>query len=175
MKTVIESDLPDFKKFVLSDQQIKEEQDRLKGGKKPGPEKKTGFRFIRIPLKACRKLAEEDSVFAMFCALYEAWFTTGRKDEHPNPFPLSHSDTGKWGLTRMQKSRALKSLIRTGLITVSQRNPKKLLIRLTWEPRFIRRRVTPALQGVTPALHPTSEKRLLSSSLNTSLKKYVPN
>jgi hypothetical protein len=173
----------DPKDFELSDEQMKEHAaQQADDNRKPVSGEKSGFQFIRVPLNVCRKLAKRDAVWGMFCALYETWFTAGRHEEHPNPFPLNHCDAAKWGLTRWRKSRALRVLAEVRLIKINRRNSKSPSITLTWAPRFVPRGVAKTHRGVakthrdcTEMQRSTSENRLLSSSSLTSLNKYVPN
>jgi hypothetical protein len=71
--------------------------------------KKSNAKFIQHSLGLYHKLADEKAsgtARTLVDALTETWFNTGRHNRHLNPFPLELCDTGKWGLTRMQKSRA---------------------------------------------------------------------
>jgi hypothetical protein len=101
--------------------------------------KKSNAEFIQISLGLCHKLTDEKAsgpVRTMVDALTETWFNTGRHNRHLNPFPLELCDTGKWGLTRMQKSRALKFLARVKLIAVDRRDPEKPRVTLAWVDRY---------------------------------------
>jgi hypothetical protein len=69
-------------------------------------------------------------------ALTETWFNTGRHNRHLNPFPLQLCDTGKWGLTRMQKSRGLKFLAKVKLIAVKRRDLEEPWVTLAWVDRY---------------------------------------
>ena len=124
--------------FAISEEQLKESSAR-QSNKKPGREKKFNAEFILISLAMCHKLADEKasgSVRTMVDALSETWFNTGRHKQHLNPFPLELCDGEKWGLTRMQKSRALKFLTRIRLIAVDRSDPKNPLVTLAWVPRY---------------------------------------
>jgi hypothetical protein len=74
------------------------------------------------------------SVWAMMCILFEAWYNTGYRSNHLNPFPLSKCDFKKWGLSRVQKHRALELLTDLGWISIDQSNPKEPLVTLLQPP-----------------------------------------
>jgi hypothetical protein len=95
--------------------------------------------FYRTPAQVDLDLAKIKAnwpVWALVRALYEAWFRTGRHPNHLNPFPLAACDTKKWGLSRLQKHRALEVLIKTGWILVDRSDPKTPLVTLTWLPLY---------------------------------------
>jgi hypothetical protein len=101
--------------------------------------KESNAEFIQISLGLWHKLADDKAsgaVWTIVGALSETWFNTGRHKQHLNPFPLKLCDTGKWGLTRLQKFRALNFLARVRLIAVDRRNPKNPLVTLAWVPRY---------------------------------------
>jgi len=101
------------------------------------PSAKASLKFYKLPAQLDRDLAAVKAnwtVWAMVRALYEAWFTLGTYPDHPNPFPLAACDSKKWGLSRWQRSRALRALTKTGWILLDQRNPKKPLLALAWQP-----------------------------------------
>ena len=109
-------------------------------GKDQGPAKSPGAKapleFYKFPGQLDRDLVALKAnwtVWALVRALYEAWFTLGYPI-HPNPFPLAACDTKKWGLSRWQRSRALQVLTKTGWVLLDQRNPKKPLVTLAWQP-----------------------------------------
>jgi hypothetical protein len=95
--------------------------------------------FYKIPAQLDLDLAKTQAnwpVWAMVRALYEAWFRTGSHPNHPNPFPLTACDTKKWGLSRLQKHRALEFLIKTSWIIVDRCDPKNPLVTLIWLPLY---------------------------------------
>ena len=101
--------------------------------------KESRTEFLKLSIGFCHKLADEKiagPALTLVFALMETWFNTGRHNRHLNPFPLELCDTGRWGLTRMQKSRALKSLVRVKLITVDRNDPKEPWVTLAWEDRY---------------------------------------
>jgi hypothetical protein len=101
--------------------------------------KESNAEFIQHSLALCHKLAHEKAsgtARTLVDALTETWFNTGRHNRHLNPFPLELCDAGKWGLTRMQKSRALRFLVRVKLIAVDRRNPKEPFVTLAWVDRY---------------------------------------
>jgi len=101
--------------------------------------KKSNAEFIQISMGLCHKLADEKASWvarALVDALTETWFNTGRHNRHLNPFPLELCDTRKWGLSRMQKSRALKFLAKAKLIAVDRRDPKEPWVTLAWADRY---------------------------------------
>ena len=107
-------------------------------GANGGKKRRRADRFFRMTPAFCLKLCEEKvpwTVWAMVCALYEAWYASGWYDQHPNPFPLGMVDVSKWGLHRRQKSRAMQVLIRAHLVKVDQTDPKHPLVTLAWEPK----------------------------------------
>jgi hypothetical protein len=113
-------------------------------GSKPGAQgqkqrKSRYLTFYNIPAQLDLDLAKTKApwpTWAMVRALYEAWFRTGFHPKHPNPFPLAACDTEKWGLSRMQKSRALEFLVKTGWILVDRSDPKNPLVTLIWLPLY---------------------------------------
>jgi hypothetical protein len=101
------------------------------------PIAKASLKFYKFPAQLDRDLVAVKAnwtVWAMVRALYETWFTLRTYPNHPNPFPLAACDTKKWGLSRWQRSRALRVLTKTGWILLDQRNPKKPLVALAWQP-----------------------------------------
>jgi hypothetical protein len=101
--------------------------------------KKSNAEFIQLSIGFCHKLADEKAsgtVRTLVDALTETWFNTGRHNRHLNPFPLELCDTGEWGLTRLQKCRALKFLVRVKLIAVDRRDPKEPFVTLAWVNRY---------------------------------------
>ena len=101
--------------------------------------KTSNAEFIKHSLGLCHKLADEKAsgtARTLVDALTETWFNTGRHNRHLNPFPLQLCDTGKWGLTRMQKSRALKFLARVKLIAVKRRDLEEPWVTLAWVDRY---------------------------------------
>ena len=101
--------------------------------------KKSNAKFIQHSLGLYHKLADEKAsgtARTLVDALTETWFNTGRHNRHLNPFPLELCDTGKWGLTRMQKSRALKFLARVKLIAVNRRDLEEPWVTLAWVDRY---------------------------------------
>jgi hypothetical protein len=144
----------DPQELFLSEEQLREFAARRRDGdRKPERKKKSRAQFIQVPLAICHKLVDEKAnrfIWAMVCALSETWFTTGRHNQHLNPFPLDRCAAEKWGLTRLQKFRALKFLTRIRLIAVNRRNPKTSLVTLTWVPRYPARSVSPMKRCVSP-------------------------
>jgi hypothetical protein len=132
------SETINMEEFRLSPEKVAELQKMMAKASAPH-KKKLGAEFVLLPLTVCRKLADEKANGAartMIDALLEAWFNTGRHRQHFNPFPLDLCDTQKWGLTRMQRSRALKFLARIRLITVDRPDLLGPLVTLTWVPRY---------------------------------------
>jgi hypothetical protein len=101
--------------------------------------KKSNTEFIQHSLSLCHKLADEKAngpARILVDALTETWFNTGRHNRHLNPFPLESCDTAKWGLTRLQKFRALKFLAGVKLVAVDRRNPEGPWVTLAWVDRY---------------------------------------
>ena len=101
--------------------------------------KKSNTQFVQFEMGFCHKLIDEKiewAALAIVFALTDTWFNTGRDRRHLNPFPLKLCDVGKWGLTRWQKYRALKFLIRVRLIAVDRRDSKNPMVILAWVPRY---------------------------------------
>jgi hypothetical protein len=101
--------------------------------------KRPTTRFFRMTPGFCRKLCEEKApwtVWALVYALCDAWYVNGWHEKRPNPFPLNKVDIRKWGLTRSQKSRALKFLVQVRLIRLDQSNPKSPMVTIAWEPLY---------------------------------------
>jgi hypothetical protein len=100
---------------------------------------KSNAEFIQHSLDLCHKMADDKAgwaTWALVNALTETWFNTGRHNRHLNPFPLELCDVREWGLTRMQKSRALRFLVRVKLIAVDRRDPKEPFVTLAWVDRY---------------------------------------
>lgn len=98
--------------------------------------KKSRTKFVRYSLRFCQVLADEKAsgtVRTLIDALTETWFKMGLYDQKLNPFPLNQCDTAEWGLTPMQKCRALKFLIRKRLIELDRSDPRRPLVKLTWQ------------------------------------------
>jgi hypothetical protein len=120
-----------------------DEEGIQKNGQKPPakkPESRKGpeIEFLKLDLIPLRKLAHTNArgiAWAMFCALSEAWFTTGIGTRHLNPFPLSAVETKKWGLNRSQKFLALRFLTKNRFIEIDRSDPKTPLATLLWVPR----------------------------------------
>jgi hypothetical protein len=103
------------------------------------PKKVPKVDFLQHSIPLLLKLRNENAsciIWAMVCALSEAWFTRGRHGHHPNPFPLAAMDSTKWKLTRGQKSRALQFLARIGLIKVDRSDSKRPLVTIAWESPY---------------------------------------
>jgi hypothetical protein len=123
-----------------TDEEVKAHLARKDGNKKPRPKKESKVGFLKFDVPFLHKLIDDKAgraVWAMVCALQEAWFTTGIYSQHLNPFPLSAVEMERWGLKyRIQKHRALEFLIRTRLINVDRRDPKNPLVTLAWVPLY---------------------------------------
>jgi hypothetical protein len=127
------------------------------GAPKPRRKKESRARFAKIPMWVWHKLADARASGAatiMTIALWETWFNTGFHEHHPNPFPLRLCDVTKWRLTRMQKSRALKFLVKIQQIEIDRTDSENPLVTLLWEPRYpaegCNTSVTPRNTSVTP-------------------------
>jgi hypothetical protein len=115
-------------------------RDRFKTGTPPQNRRKSrALNFYKIPAELDLDLAKTKAnwtAWAMVRALYEAWFRIGSHPNHPNPFSLAACDTKKWGLSRMQKHRALELLLKTSWVLVDRSDPNNPLVTLTWLPIY---------------------------------------
>jgi hypothetical protein len=66
----------------------------------------------------------------------EAWYRNGHHQSHANSFPLALCYTEKWGLSRSQKHRSLRFLIKLGWILVDRSDPKNPTITMTQPAAF---------------------------------------
>jgi hypothetical protein len=126
--------------FWATDEEVKAHLARKEGKKKLWPKRDSKIGFLKFDVPFLHKLIDDKAgraVWAMVCALQEAWFTTGIYSRHPNPFPLSVVDMERWGFKhRTKKRRALEFLIRTRLINLDRRDPRKPLVTLAWVPIY---------------------------------------
>jgi hypothetical protein len=98
---------------------------------------KVDFLQFSIPLllTLCNAKAH-CTIWAMVCALSEAWFSTGLNGQHLNPFPLSRMNASKWGLDRNRKWHALEFLTRIRLIRVDRSDPQNVTVTIFWAPCY---------------------------------------
>jgi hypothetical protein len=103
------------------------------------PRKTPKVNFLQFSTTLLLKLTQAKAsgrVWAMVCALTEAWFTTGLHSRHPNPFPLSALKTKKWGFNRSQKYYLLRILVRMDLVRLDRSDPKNPFVTINWEPPY---------------------------------------
>jgi len=93
-----------------------------------------GFKFCQFPVSVLNALIMQKvnwTAFAVLVALYELWFT---HPNHYNPVELTSRKLRQFGLSKGQKYRGLKSLVKSGQISVERRTRKNPLVTLNWLP-----------------------------------------
>jgi hypothetical protein len=93
-----------------------------------------GFKFCQFPVLVLNALITQKAnwtAFAVLMALYELWFT---HPNHYNPVELTSRKLRRFGLSKGQKYRGLKSLEKSGQISVERRARKNPLVTLNWLP-----------------------------------------
>jgi hypothetical protein len=133
MKTV-EPDFPDFKKFVLSDEQIKEEQDRLTkspGGLPHSRKPKRDIEFYKFPKAVMDALVQANYMPALTVAMavYKSWYLDFKKQ---NPVKLTSALLGEFRVSRHQKRKALKILGQSDQFLVENFSGRNPLVTMKW-------------------------------------------
>jgi hypothetical protein len=98
------------------------------------------MKFCKVPVQLDLDLARtgaNGATWAMSRAISEAWYRNGYRHNHPDSFPLATCDLEKWGITKMQKSRALSFLTKLGWIQMDRRSPKNPLVIMTRPEAFL--------------------------------------
>src|SRR5262249_7099498 len=91
-----------------------------------------GFKFCQFPVSVLNALITQRAnwtAFAVLVALHELWFT---HPNHYNPVELASRKLLRLGLSKGQKYRGLKSLEKSGQISVERRARKNPLVTLNW-------------------------------------------
>jgi hypothetical protein len=88
--------------------------------------------FCQIPFRVVVDIMKTGSppprVLGVLAALYEHWFRNCRY----NPVKLTSAALRKYGVTRMQKSRALKFLEKSGCVWIDHSSGKNPWVTLKW-------------------------------------------
>jgi hypothetical protein len=93
-----------------------------------------GFKFCQFPVSVLNALIMQKAnwtAFAVLVTLHELWFT---HPNHYNPVELTSRKLCRFGLSKGQKYRGLKSLEKSGQISVERRARRNPLVTLNWLP-----------------------------------------
>jgi hypothetical protein len=97
------------------------------------------MKFCKVPVQLDLDLARagaNGATWAMSRAISEAWYRNGYRHNHPDSFPLKTCDFEKWGISKLQKHRSLRFLIKLGWIEVDRKDPTNPIIIMTRPAAF---------------------------------------